>query len=60
MRSVFAAFEHDILHDRVRAGIAAARKAVKAHGRPVTIQKYLPEIRRLHAAGTARGRLPNG
>ncbi|MEO6563693.1 MAG: hypothetical protein ABIN99_11715 [Nitrosospira sp.] len=57
---MFASFEHDILHDRVRAGIAAARKAGKAHGRPVTIQKYLPEIRRLHAAGTARGRLPNG
>ncbi|MEO6562687.1 MAG: hypothetical protein ABIN99_06520 [Nitrosospira sp.] len=54
MRSVFAAFEHDILHDRLRAGVAAARKAGKAHGRPVTIQKYLPEIRRLHAAVTSK------
>ena len=34
MLSVFAAFERDILRDRVRAGIAAARKAGKAHGRP--------------------------
>ena len=31
--------------------LAAARKAGKAHGRPITIQKYQPEIRRLHAAG---------
>ena len=50
----FAAFERDILRDRVRAGIAAARKAGKAHGCPITIQKYLPEIRRLHAAGTSK------
>lgn len=34
--------------------LAAARKAGKAHGRPITIQKYLPEIRRLHAAGTSK------
>ncbi len=39
MLSVFAAFERDLLRDRVRAGIAAARKAGKAHGRPITIQK---------------------
>ena len=54
MLSVFAAFERAILRDRVRAGIAAARKAGKAHGRPITIQKHLPEIRRLHAAGTSK------
>ena len=54
MLPVFAAFERDILRDRVRAGIAAARKAGKAHGRPITIQKYLPEIRRLHAAGISK------
>ena len=54
MLPVFAAFERDILRDRVRAGIAAARKAAKAHGRPITIQKYLPEIRRLHAAGNSK------
>ena len=54
MLPVFAAFERDILRDRVRAGIAAARKAGKAHGRPITIQKYLPEIRRLHAAGPSK------
>ena len=54
MLPVFAAFERDILRDRVRAGIAAARKAGKAHGRPITIQKYLPEIKWLHAAGTSK------
>ena len=54
MLSVFAAFERAILRDRVRAGIAAARKTGKAHGRPITIQKHLPEMRRLHAAGTSK------
>ena len=54
MLSVVAAFVRDILRDRVRAGIAAARKAGKAHGRPITIQKHLPETRRLHAAGTSK------
>ena len=54
MLSVFAAFEPDILRDRVRAGIAAARKAGKSHDRPITIQKHLLEIGRLHAAGTSK------
>ena len=41
MLLVFAAFERDILRDRVRAGIAAARRAGKAHGRPIN---HNPEV----------------
>ncbi|MEO6561608.1 MAG: recombinase family protein [Nitrosospira sp.] len=57
MLSVFAAFERNILRDRVRVSIAAARKAGKAHGRPITIQKYLPEIRRPDAAGASKRKI---
>jgi DNA invertase Pin-like site-specific DNA recombinase len=36
MLAVFAEFERDILRDRVKAGIAQARKDGKLHGRPKT------------------------
>jgi DNA invertase Pin-like site-specific DNA recombinase len=32
--SIFAAFEHEILRERIRAGIAHARLKGKHHGRP--------------------------
>lgn len=54
MLLVFAAFERDILRDRVRADVVSARKAGTTLGRPVLIQKHLPEIRRLHASGTSK------
>jgi DNA invertase Pin-like site-specific DNA recombinase len=37
--SVFAAFEHEILRERIRAGIAEARLKGKHLGRPVTVGK---------------------
>ena len=37
MLAVFAEFERDILRDRVKAGIAQARKGGRPHGRPATI-----------------------
>jgi DNA invertase Pin-like site-specific DNA recombinase len=37
--AVFAEFERDVLRDRVRAGIAQARKEGKPHGRPKTAAK---------------------
>jgi putative DNA-invertase from lambdoid prophage Rac len=47
MLAVFAEFERDILRDRVKAGIAQARKEGRPHGRPPTITKHSAEVRRL-------------
>jgi putative DNA-invertase from lambdoid prophage Rac len=49
MLAVFAEFERDILRDRVKAGIAEARKAGKPHGRPPTVQHLESQIRALFA-----------
>lgn len=54
MLAVFAEFERDILRDRVRAGIAEARKAGKPHGRPPTIQHHQPQIAALFAQGLSK------
>jgi len=40
MLAVFAEFERDILRDRVKAGIAQARKEGRPHGRLPTVAKY--------------------
>ena len=42
--SVFAAFEHEILRERIRAGIAEARLQGKHLGRPVTVGKRASKI----------------
>jgi putative DNA-invertase from lambdoid prophage Rac len=47
MLAVFAEFERDILRDRVKAGIAQARKEGRPHGRPPTIAKHAAEAKRL-------------
>jgi putative DNA-invertase from lambdoid prophage Rac len=54
MLAVFAEFERDILRDRVRAGIAQARKEGRPHGRPTTITKHSPEVRRLSQEGVSK------
>jgi hypothetical protein len=46
---VFAEFEREILCERVRAGIAQARKEGRRHGRPPTAALKGDEIRRLKA-----------
>jgi len=48
MLSVFAEFEREILRERVRAGIAQARKEGRPHGRPRTASLKVNEILRLH------------
>jgi putative DNA-invertase from lambdoid prophage Rac len=47
MLAVFAEFERDILRDRVKAGIAQARKEGRPHGRPQTIARHAAEVKRL-------------
>jgi putative DNA-invertase from lambdoid prophage Rac len=52
--SVFAEFEHEILRERIRAGIAEARLKGKHLGRPVTVGKMASQIRKLHRAGVSK------
>jgi DNA invertase Pin-like site-specific DNA recombinase len=49
MLAVFAEFEREILRERVRAGIAQARKEGRRHGRPRTASVKADEVRRLKA-----------
>jgi DNA invertase Pin-like site-specific DNA recombinase len=55
--SVFAAFEHEILRERIRAGIAEARLQGKHLGRPVTVGKKAGQIRKLHRAGVSKAEI---
>jgi putative DNA-invertase from lambdoid prophage Rac len=52
--SVFAAFQHDILRERIRTGIAEARLQGKHPGRPVTAGKKASQIEKLHRAGVSK------
>ena len=49
MLAVFAEFEREILRERVRAGIAQARKEGRPHGRPRTASLKADEVLRLKA-----------
>lgn len=57
MLAVFAEFERDILRDRVRAGIAQARKAGKPHGRPNTTERYRDTIIELSTQGLSKSEI---
>ena len=54
MLAVFAEFERDILRDRVKAGIAQARKEGRPHGRPRTIAKHAAKVKRLFQQGISK------
>jgi DNA invertase Pin-like site-specific DNA recombinase len=49
--AIFAQFEREILRERVKAGIAQARRHGKRHGRPPTVAHRAPDVQRLAAAG---------
>jgi putative DNA-invertase from lambdoid prophage Rac len=55
--SVFAEFEHEILRERIRAGIAEARLKGKHLGRPVTVGKKASQIEKLHRAGVSKAEI---
>ncbi len=57
MLAVFAEFERDILRDRVKAGIAQARKEGRPHGRPPSVTKYVPEVRALARKGLSKSEI---
>jgi putative DNA-invertase from lambdoid prophage Rac len=54
MLAVFAEFERDILRDRVKAGIAQARKEGRPHGRPPSAALHTREIRALFRKGVSK------
>src|ERR1700694_451420 len=52
--AVFAAFEREILRERVRAGLLQARLNGKRLGRPAPAAPHTAEIRKLHRAGVSK------
>ena len=54
MLAVFAEFERDILRDRVKAGIAQARKEGRPHGRPPTAALHVRKIKTLFRKGISK------
>lgn len=57
MLAVFAEFERDIIRDRVKAGIAQARKEGRPHGRPPTVAKYTLRVRALAKNGLSKSEI---
>ena len=55
--SVFAEFEHEILRERIRAGIAEARLKGTHLGRPLTAGKKTSQIGKLHRAGVSKAEI---
>jgi putative DNA-invertase from lambdoid prophage Rac len=55
--AVFAAFEREILGERVRAGLAHARQSGKRLGRPATAARHRTEIKKLHHAGVSKSEI---
>jgi DNA invertase Pin-like site-specific DNA recombinase len=57
MLSVFAAFEHDILRERVRAGLNHARQNGKRLGRPATAAIKTAEVHKLFHRGFSKSEI---
>jgi len=54
MLSVFAEFELEMLSERVKAGIALARKRGQRHGRPKSASLQAAKVRRLFEKGCSK------
>jgi putative DNA-invertase from lambdoid prophage Rac len=55
--AVFAAFEREILGERVRAGLAHARLNGKCLGRPATAVQHANQIRKLRRSGLSKSEI---
>jgi DNA invertase Pin-like site-specific DNA recombinase len=55
--AVFAAFEREILGERVRVGLAHARQNGKRLGRPLTAGLHADQIRKLHRSGLSKSEI---
>lgn len=57
MLAVLARYERDILRDRVKAGIAEARKNGKPHGRPAIVRMLADEANKLFLSGMNKSQI---
>lgn len=57
MLAVFAEFEREMLRERVKAGIAQARKKGSAHGRPQTALRHADKVRMLFDQGLSKSEI---
>jgi putative DNA-invertase from lambdoid prophage Rac len=57
MLAIFAEFEREILSERVRAGIAQARKEGRPHGRPRTATLKADQVLRLKAESVSHSEI---
>ena len=57
MLGVFAEFERDVLRERVRAGLALARKKGKTLGRPAKAREKTDKIRQLFSEGISKNQI---
>ena len=55
--AVFAAFEREILRERVRAGLAHARQNGQRLGRPLTAALHADQVRKLQRAGISKSEI---
>jgi len=55
--AVFAQFEHDILRERVRDGLAEARVKGQRLGRPLTAALHADRVRKLYRAGVGKAEI---
>lgn len=55
--AVFAAFEREILQERVRAGLAHARQNGRRLGRPIMAATKAGDVRALHCAGISKAEI---
>ena len=55
--SIFAEFEHDILRERVKAGLEEAKRQGKQLGRPSKIRANADEIEYLHRKGLSKSEI---
>jgi putative DNA-invertase from lambdoid prophage Rac len=55
--AVFAEFERDILRERVKTGIAEARKQGRPHGRPRTASLLKEQVEEMYEAGMSKSEI---
>ena len=55
--AVFAEFERDLLRERIKAGIAQARKKGKPHGRPKSAALKTEQVKQLFSADISKAEI---
>jgi DNA invertase Pin-like site-specific DNA recombinase len=55
--AVFAEFEREILRERVKAGIAQARKEGRPHGRPRSAANHAARVQALYVEGVSKSEI---